>query len=341
MPHEQENRVVLIGNRETIRYLKGRKMDIQDIWKDLKDVPGTKPAIGVDMNLERYGSWDFYVEKESSRGMEVTFSTKYATGCIRLLTFLLHKFPDLYARVEYRRHGRDVCFSGIWHGSTTHDKRVKIEELFWRDEEVGGCPWAPDAEDPFWQTDGDVDGAKKSEVGNDSIFIRGRGGYVGGTEITKNTTEEEVLEKAAEYYSIQGRNDEYLQHIYECVEKDQKSLFEFRKQQAKWAAEKQQQEEEEKKRRQENPKRIVYVGSSIDAEDIEPIPIPKKIVKVTVVDKATQTGAPPGEEVMVGSEVRVIERDLSKKPVMVDASTGVDEPKKQIKKVKVVNKKNN
>lgn len=208
MPHEQHNSVTLIGPRSVIRFLKEKKMDIRQIVKETRDISGTPFPPDKEWNYLHVGVWDFYVVQESSKGMEVSFCTNFAAYAIEILEYLVYKFPDLYVRAEYKRHGRDTCFSGIWQAQTREGK-VVIDSVCWGDEEVAGCCAAPDAYDPYW-------------------YVHNLNGTyeVADTRLKQETapTEAELLEKAEAYFTQIADKPPCIESALEDIQRNKAQL---------------------------------------------------------------------------------------------------------------------
>ncbi len=280
MPSEKENNCVLLGKRETIRFLKENQMDIIKISRALMHKPGAEPE---DYWQKIGSSWSFHILKESSLGMKVCFCTKYVSYAIPFFEFLINKCPDLYIRAEYHHHNRDCCYEGFWVGKTVDGKPV-IKELFWEDENVHGCYAAPDAYSPYWYWTG----GNKYCIFDDQILI-------------ENATDEKITFECLKwmqnhirtlYEGIFFRVLDEIQEDYKNAEKTPGVLEILSKLEPLREAKKADMilEEEESKERKllwEKERQTKTDGN--DSDDVEPIPLPKKrtIVK-KVIKKKTQ-----------------------------------------------------
>jgi hypothetical protein len=280
MPSEKENNCILLGKRETIRFLKEKKMDIMEISRALMRKPGAEPE---DYWQKIAPSWSFSIQEESSLGMKVCFCTKYVSYAIPFFEFLINKLPDLYIRAEYHHHNRDCCYEGFWVGRTVDGKPV-IKELFWEDENVHGCYAAPDAYSPYWYWSG----GNKYQIFDDQIIL-------------ENPTEEKIILECLKwmenhirslYDGIFFRVLDEIKETYETTEKTPAILEILNKLGPLGDAKKADmilEEEENKKRQEKWEKERQTKTDGNNSDDVEPIPVPKKrtIVK-KVIKKKTQ-----------------------------------------------------
>lgn len=215
MSKERANHVILLGNRQTIRFLREREMDIDAIVHDIYDISGNPPPSHIK---PRGTIYDFEVLKETSEGMEVRYTTWKGIGYgIRFLEYLAYVFPDLYIRAEYNYHNSDGCVEGYWIAETV-DRQVKITEVDIAHKNAdGGCPFY----EPLWM------------LHTGTLYICGCKGIELGSEVAIKTLEEVRQARKERGCSHEGLLEEFYLVLGEKIILEQIKEY----QEKKWGTE--------------------------------------------------------------------------------------------------------
>jgi hypothetical protein len=192
MSKERANTAILMGNRETIRYLKNNNF--------MMGSSGDFPHM-----------YDLSIEQESEYGVKIYFHTWKGIG-VAFLKSLAESFPDLYIRADYNYHNSDGCLEGYWIAETV-DGEVKVTEAL-LNRKLEGCCGLDVA--PLWHKLGKkliIDGVKTIEFESDNeVEIL--------DEVIKYFDKKIMEEKYTEFYErrfedARKQRCELLKEVYE------------------------------------------------------------------------------------------------------------------------------